>query len=67
MVRSMSKAGSSSQPLGGPWYRNAWVWLIIAIPGMTVAGCLFTIYLAIANPDERVRDPVEAAAEQAIP
>lgn len=34
-----------------PWYRNPWVWLIIAIPGLTVIGCAFTIYLAIANPE----------------
>ena len=40
------------------WYRNRWVWLIIAIPSLTVAGCLLTIYLAISNPDELVADPV---------
>lgn len=33
-----------------PWYRNPWVWLIIAIPSLTVAGCMLTIYLAITNP-----------------
>jgi len=40
------------------WYRNRWVWLIIAIPGLTVAGCLLTIYLAISNPDQLVEDPI---------
>ena len=34
-----------------PWYRNPWVWLIIAIPGLTVIGCAFTIFLAITNPE----------------
>ena len=38
------------------WYRNPWVWLIIAIPGLTVAGCMVTIYLAITNPDFLVSD-----------
>lgn len=33
-----------------PWYRNPWVWLIIAIPSLTIAGCMLTIYLAITHP-----------------
>lgn len=33
-----------------PWYRNPWVWLVIAIPSLTVAGCMLTIYLALSNP-----------------
>ncbi len=33
-----------------PWYRNPWVWLVIAIPSMTVVGCMLTIYLAVTNP-----------------
>lgn len=28
------------------------VWLVVAIPALTVAGCLLTIYLAITSPDE---------------
>ena len=32
-----------------PWFRNPWVWLVIAIPALTVAGGLLTIYLAITN------------------
>ena len=39
------------------WFTNAWVWLIIAIPGLTVAGCMLTIWLAISNPDTLVKDP----------
>ncbi len=34
-----------------PWYRNPWVWLVIAIPGLTILGCAVTIYLALSNPD----------------
>lgn len=41
-----------------PWYRNHWVWLIIAIPSLTVAGCMVTIYLALTNPDYLVKDAV---------
>ena len=39
-----------------PWYRNPWVWLIIAIPSLTVAGCMLTIYLALTNPHILVSD-----------
>lgn len=38
------------------WYRNPWVWLLIAIPGLTVAGCMLTIYLALTNPHILVSD-----------
>jgi hypothetical protein len=50
-----------------PWYRNPWVWLLIAIPSLTVAGCLFTAYLALSNPDylvgEYVAGPAPPTAE----
>lgn len=39
-----------------PWQRNPWVWLIIAIPALTVAGCLVTVYLALTRPDYLVGD-----------
>jgi len=39
-----------------PWFRNPWVWLVIAIPSLTVIGCIITIYLALANPDHLVSD-----------
>lgn len=41
-----------------PWYKNQWVWLIIAIPSLTVIGCMITIYLALSNPDYLVSDSV---------
>jgi hypothetical protein len=50
------------------WYRNKMVWLVIAIPGLTVAGCLLTIWLAISNPDALVKDPaLDAAPETRTP
>lgn len=39
-----------------PWHRNPWVWLVIAIPALTVAGCALTVYLALSNPDYLVRE-----------
>ncbi|HLU07870.1 MAG TPA: hypothetical protein VKZ91_15030 [Woeseiaceae bacterium] len=42
------------------WQRNPWVWLIIAIPALTVAGCLLTIYLALTRPDYLVSDYADA-------
>jgi hypothetical protein len=32
------------------------VWLVIAIPTLTVAGCLLTIYLALTRPDSLVSE-----------
>ncbi|MEM7611529.1 MAG: hypothetical protein AAF270_07620 [Pseudomonadota bacterium] len=34
-----------------PWYQVKMVWLVLAIPTATVVGCMFTIFLAITNPD----------------
>ena len=42
------------QPL--PWYRYPWPWVAIAIPAAAVAGGLFTLYLAVSNPDPLVVD-----------
>jgi len=39
-----------------PWYRNPWVWLVIAIPSLTVVGCIVTIYLALTHPEHLVSD-----------
>jgi len=47
---------NTAEPTGSRWYQTRLVWLIIVIPGLTVAGCMLTIYLAISNPDELVND-----------
>jgi hypothetical protein len=47
-----------SEETNEPWFRNPWVWLIIAIPALTVVGGLLTIFLAITNPHIMVSDPV---------
>jgi len=48
----MTQAQTSAEA----WYRNPWVWLLIAIPALTVAGCMLTIYLALTNPHIMVSD-----------
>jgi len=45
-----------------PWYRNPWVWLLIAIPSLTVAGCMVTIWLALTHPHILVSDTPPAQA-----
>jgi len=44
------------------WYRNPWVWLVIAIPSLTVAGCMLTMYLALTHPQILVNDNAPAGA-----
>ena len=39
-----------------PWHRNPWVWLLIAIPSLTIAGCMVTIWLALTHPEILVSD-----------
>ena len=50
---NVTNAGSDDRR----WYRHRLVWLVIAIPGLTVIGCLLTIYLAVSHPDTLVKDP----------
>ena len=50
---------NSRRPESGqtkPWYRYPWPWVAIAIPAIAVAGGLFTLYLAITNPDPLIVD-----------
>jgi len=44
------------------WYRNPWVWLLIAIPALTVIGGSITLYLALAHPDTLLSDSAPSAA-----
>ena len=39
-----------------PWYREPWVWLMIAFPAAAVIGGMITIYLAIVSSDGLVED-----------
>jgi hypothetical protein len=34
-----------------PWYKEPWPWVIIAIPAAAVVAGMYTLYLAISNPD----------------
>ena len=50
------------------WRKNPWVWLVIAIPSLTVIGCALTIYLAISHPHILVNDPAtETSTANGIP
>jgi len=42
-----------------PWFREPWVWFIIALPAAAVVGCAITIWLAITRPDFLVVDDNE--------
>jgi len=39
-----------------PWYREPWVWLLIALPASAVIGGMVTIYLAVVSSDGLVVD-----------
>ncbi len=39
-----------------PWYRQFWPWFLIALPASAVAASLFTIWLAVSNPNSMVVD-----------
>lgn len=39
-----------------PWFREPWVWLLIALPSIAVIGCAITIWLALSRPDHLVLD-----------
>lgn len=56
---------SSELEDNAPWFRHRIVWLVIAIPALTVAGCLLTIFLALNNPDQLVSDPAPAGGTAA--
>lgn len=47
----------SVETVDNVWYRNGIVWMVIAIPTLTVAGCMLTIYLAISTREVLVQDP----------
>lgn len=49
------------------WYRVPVAWLVLMIPVTCVVGCMFTIYLAVTNPDviyKRGADNTQAADQQ---
>lgn len=43
-------------PDSRPWYREPWVWFVIALPAVAVVAGLVTLGLAIHGSDEVVRD-----------
>lgn len=43
-------------PTARPWYREPLVVMVVAIPGLTVIGCMVTLWLAIRSDDGVVVD-----------
>ena len=39
-----------------PWFREPWVWLLIALPASAVLGGIVTIWLAVSTDDGLVAD-----------
>ena len=46
----------NTHKLKKPWYREPWVWLMIALPASAVVGGIITIYLAVSTSDGLVVD-----------
>jgi hypothetical protein len=50
-------ADSTTQPaLGAPWYRQFWVWFVIALPLASVVASFATLWIALDAPDPLVRE-----------
>jgi hypothetical protein len=50
----MITEASSNSPR--PWFREPWVWLIIALPASAVLGGIITIWIAVESDDGLVQD-----------
>lgn len=59
-MTSTAVANAQAKILPKAWYRQFWPWFLIALPGTTVVACMFTIWLAITNPEVVLRAPAEA-------
>ncbi|WP_148863076.1 FixH family protein [Marinobacter fonticola] len=40
----------------GPWYKQFWLWFILAIPGITIVWCIFMITVAVSTQGAMVND-----------
>jgi hypothetical protein len=58
MTRVLSQA--EQHPDYRPWFREPWVWLLIALPVTAIVGCAITIWLALSHPDYTVVDEYES-------
>lgn len=47
---------SEASTLRRRWFHEPWMWLVVAIPTLTVAGGAVTLFLAATGSDELVRD-----------
>jgi hypothetical protein len=56
---TQSVSALTQHPDFRPWYREPWVWFLIALPTMSIVGCAITIWLALTHPDFVVIDEHE--------
>lgn len=40
----------------GPWYKQFWLWFVLAIPAITIVWCMFMITVAISSEGAMVND-----------
>ncbi|MEE4173374.1 MAG: FixH family protein [Xanthomonadales bacterium] len=52
-------AARNEIPIGQPWYREPWPWIIIGLLGTVVVASLITFWIAASNPDGLVVDDAE--------
>ncbi|MDH4396802.1 MAG: FixH family protein [Limnobacter sp.] len=53
----MSKQTVSSQQVGGPWYKEPLMWLVLGLPATVVVAGFVTLYIAASNPETLVTAP----------
>ncbi len=46
-------------PIGQPWYREPWPWIIIGLLGTVIVASFITLWIAASNPDGLVVDDAE--------
>lgn len=40
----------------GPWYKQFWLWFVLAIPAITIVWCIFMITVAVSSQGAMVND-----------
>lgn len=48
---SSSPAERDAPRKGVPWWKSGWMWLVVAVPAVTLAAAIATTMLALGSPD----------------
>lgn len=51
---SSSPANATAPRKGAPWWKSGWMWLVVAVPAVTLAAAIATTMLALGSPDAGV-------------